>query len=333
MPRIFVSAIVFLFCPLALFAVDTASVLSSSDLTVINRTEGGASNFETINKIAESYKQSYSARYPYLKEIDLNDEQVQKELTESEAGTQYVVTAKRNNFYNAILLTVITQSEHKLYIYTKYQLDDNKTAPPPLPPQPQPQPEAPQVESDEEVANTFAEIDELNKGEGPLEIISKTTSEDGSSSVSYKVSDSVTRTVYTDAAGNKKLIEEDITVPESFNETVAKYTKIFTEKVPYFRGGFEASAKLDARSLPSSKDTGTYKGIITIKGSRMNGIEYHYKQKLVTQRYWWKKKYYDKVIKTLGPDIGFIAFFDNIQGVHVADDEDNGAVQTYEFNR
>jgi len=65
----------------------------------------------------------------------------------------------------------------------------------------------------------------------------------------------------------------------------------------------------------------------------MNGLEYRYKQRFVTERRWYKKPYFDKVVKTLGPQAGFIAFFDNVQGVHIEDDEDNGTVQTYVFDR
>jgi len=315
---------VFFFCSVYLFAVDAGTLISSTDLTTISKTQGGALYLDTINGIADSSRQNYSRQYPYVTEIELSDDQAQNTLKDAGANNQFLVMAKLNRLYDAVLFTVITQSEKKLYIYTKYKLDEK--SPLPFPP-------AAKIKSDEETAGVFAQIDELNKDEGPLEVIEKTTNKDGSANVSYKVSDSVTRTVYTDAAGNRQLLQENITVSESYNDAVEKYTKIFTEEAPYFRGGFEAKMKVNAAEWFFSKYPKPYKGIIIIRGSIMNGQEYRYKQRFVTERRWYKKPYFDKIVKTLGPQAGFIAFFDNVQGVHIEDDEDNGTVQTYVFDR
>jgi hypothetical protein len=182
-------------------------------------------------------------------------------------------------------------------------------------------------EIDEAIIETI--LKEAAKEEAALEIKEEGINADGSTFVMYQASKNIERTIITRTNG-ETYIRENITSPDSFNEAIAKYTRIYTEPVPYFKGGYEAHVTEPPESLADMGVT-SYKGTITLAGSQMFAREIRPESGVITQKQWCTLRYFNKCTEELGAGWGFIASWDDETGVSIQDDADD-TIQNIDFS-
>jgi hypothetical protein len=142
-----------------------------------------------------------------------------------------------------------------------------------------------------------------------LEVKAEGRNEDGSTYVVYQISPDIERSITIDADGTSSIIE-NITSVEALNEAVERYTKLFTEPVPYLNGGYEA-VLIDSADSYIDNEITAYRGIVTLVGSQMFIEEIRPESKIIIQKQWCTAPFFEERSEELGEGWGFLASWDD----------------------